>query len=121
MEHQRQSKTTKRTAEETSRLRSAREKFQQERPTLANLQSSGQYDVVRQDEYLSLLEFVAGLREFRQRRQLSLADVAERSGIDKAALSRIENGLNTNPTFTTLESIARAMGAGVRYVIEERS
>lgn len=52
--------------------------------------------------------------------QLSLADVVDRSGIDKAALSRIENGLNPNPTFATLETIARAMGAGVRYVIEER-
>ncbi len=121
MEHQRQTSKSGRTPDQLAKLRATRERFQKERPSLESLRNSGDYEIVGQAEYLSLAEFVAGLKQFRQTHQLSLADVAQRSGIDKAALSRIENGLNPNPTFATLETIARAMGAGVRYVIEERA
>jgi DNA-binding XRE family transcriptional regulator len=121
MEHKRTTSHRQRTVEQTAKLRATRERFQKDRPSLDELKSSGDYEIVKQGEYLSLLEFVAGLKQFRQGKGLSLADVADRSGIDKAALSRIENGLNPNPTFATLETIARAMGAGVRYVIEERA
>jgi transcriptional regulator with XRE-family HTH domain len=41
---------------------------------------------------------------------LSLADVAARSGIDKASLSRLENGLYPNPTMNTLARYARVIG-----------
>jgi DNA-binding Xre family transcriptional regulator len=121
MERKRQSRKVERTPEEAARLRATREKFQTERPSLDDLRTSGEYELAPPGEYLSLLELVGGLKRFRQARKLSLSDVAQRSGIDKAALSRIENGLNPNPTFSTLETIARAMGAGVRYVVEERS
>lgn len=121
MERKSQSRKTERGPEDLAKLRATREKFQKERPSLESLRKNGDYELVQQGEYLSLLEFVAGLKQFRQSRQLSLGDLAQLSGIDKAALSRIENGLNPNPTFTTLETIVRAMGAGVRYVIEERA
>ncbi len=42
------------------------------------------------------------LRRERERLGLSLADVAKLTSIDKAALSRLENGLQVNPTVNTL-------------------
>lgn len=45
------------------------------------------------------------LRKFRQDRQLSLDDLANRSGVSRAALSQIE-GRRTNPTLSVLWKIA---------------
>ncbi len=54
-----------------------------------------------------------------EREKTTSAEVARRSGIDKAALSRLENGLNANPTFKTLEVIARSIGVRIRLAVEE--
>jgi DNA-binding Xre family transcriptional regulator len=110
----------KRTPEETARVKQLREKFQREKPSLARLVASGEYSApVSQGEWLGLLQFVAQLKELRMQRKLSLADIAERTGIDKAAISRIENGLNPNPTVVTLEALSRALGARLKLVLEE--
>jgi transcriptional regulator with XRE-family HTH domain len=45
------------------------------------------------------------LRRFRQDRQLSLDDLAQRSGVSRAALSQIE-GRRTNPTLSVLWKVA---------------
>lgn len=60
-----------------------------------------------------MLELAAALKSARKDKRLSLADVARRSGIDKAALSRIENGQNLSPTIATLETVARALAVGL--------
>jgi ribosome-binding protein aMBF1 (putative translation factor) len=74
-----------------------------------------------------LREFLASLKRARESLGLSLSDLAERTGIDKAALSRLENGLQ-NPTLATIARYVRALdkrlvwslvdaegGAGVRH------
>jgi DNA-binding XRE family transcriptional regulator len=87
------------------------------RPTLKDLQASGDArDPVKQGEYLALMHFAASLKRFRELQNLSLADIATRTGIDKSAISRIENGLADNPTIATLERLARSVGK--RIVIE---
>ena len=48
--------------------------------------------------------------------RLSLADLQEKTGIDRATLSRIENGKVPNPTYSTLKAFAKAPGC--RVVIE---
>ena len=53
---------------------------------------------------------VAALRAERERKGLSLADMNERTGIDRAALSRLENNEEANPTINTLERYAAAVG-----------
>ena len=58
----------------------------------------------------ALRRAVASLRRVREQRGLSLADVAERSGIDRSALSRLENEHNLNPTLETLGRYAEALG-----------
>jgi DNA-binding Xre family transcriptional regulator len=113
------SKKPKRSPAELARLRAIREKFQRDRPSLEQLVASGEYtEPVPQPEYLMMLELAAELKRTRQAKRLSLADVARRSGIDKAALSRIENGQNSNPTIGTLQTIARSMGVQLRFQLE---
>jgi ribosome-binding protein aMBF1 (putative translation factor) len=112
-------KKPKRSAAELARLKAIREKFQRERPSLRELVASGDYtEPVPQPEYLLMLELAAELKRTRQARRLSLADVAKRSGIDKAALSRIENGQNANPTIGTLQTIARSLGVRLRFQLD---
>jgi transcriptional regulator with XRE-family HTH domain len=46
----------------------------------------------------------------RRRSGLSLADLAKRTGIDKAYLSRLENAQQGNTTLETLRRVAQALG-----------
>ena len=60
-----------------------------------------------------LEEFGRALRAERERMGLSLSEVSERCAIEKGALSRLENGLNANPTLDTLRRHAQALGKAV--------
>jgi ribosome-binding protein aMBF1 (putative translation factor) len=53
--------------------------------------------------------------ELRERHGLTQAELAARSGIDQADISRIERG-STSPTARTLQRIAEALDADVRLV-----
>src|SRR5947207_12610971 len=57
-----------------------------------------------------LLPVMALLKREREAQGLSLADVEARTGISRAALSRLENLADANPTISTLERVATAMG-----------
>ena len=70
--------------------------------------------------YFNLRELVADLRDSRQARGLSLADVQKSSGIDAAQLNRIETGEDLNPTINTLARYARAVGHELRFALVER-
>jgi len=99
------------TAEDRARHRASREKFQREKPSQEELLASGDYvGPIPMGVYVALLEALASLRKAREESGLSLADVAERSGIDKAALSRLETGKQANPTVETLARYATAVG-----------
>lgn len=74
-------------------------------------------DLVDPSDHLSFRRFAEGLRAHRERAGLSLAAVAERSGIDQAALSRLENGRG-NPTVHTLTRYARAIGGRMAWGFE---
>src|SRR4051812_16140956 len=50
------------------------------------------------------------LKAERNAQGLSLADISERSGISRAALCRLENLTDANPTVNTLQRIAEALG-----------
>jgi DNA-binding Xre family transcriptional regulator len=57
-----------------------------------------------------LRQLLGALRAERERRGLSLNDIFQRTGIDRAALSRLENNEDANPTLSTLERYAEALG-----------
>jgi transcriptional regulator with XRE-family HTH domain len=60
--------------------------------------------------YLESVGLSVDLRGLRKAAGLSLADVAERTGMDKAFLSKLENGRQPNPTLETLHRYAAALG-----------
>jgi hypothetical protein len=60
-------------------------------------------------------KLIAGLRAERERQGLSLADLAERTGMDRAAIHKLEIGLNSNPTYATLTRYAGALGARIEW------
>jgi transcriptional regulator with XRE-family HTH domain len=61
-------------------------------------------------QFVDVLVTMSKLKQERLRAGLSLADVSKRSGIDSAALSRLENGQQPNPTLDTLYRYAAAVG-----------
>ena len=66
-----------------------------------------------------LRQVLAALRAERKRQGLSLADINERTGIDRAALSRLENNEDANPTLATLERYAEAVGKQMVVLLSE--
>jgi ribosome-binding protein aMBF1 (putative translation factor) len=100
-----------RTPAEVAREKALREKYQRSRPTLSELAASGDYEPpISQGEYWELMNVLAALRKARAAAGLSLADMKRRTGIDRAALSRLENAVTENPTIETLSRYAGALG-----------
>src|SRR6476620_5484310 len=91
--------------------RRIRELFQDWHPSPEELIASGEgVNFALFGEYPGLRPFLVELKQAREQAGLSLADVSRRCGIDKAALSRLENGQNANPTLDTLWRYAAAVG-----------
>ena len=102
------------------RYNAIRERFQKERPTLEQLVASGEYnEPLPMGEYLSIRVAVSALKKAREAAGLSLAEVAEKSGIDKSAISKIETGQHPNPTVSTLCRYAHALGKQWSWTLED--
>jgi transcriptional regulator with XRE-family HTH domain len=69
----------------------------------------------------ALLGRRAHLSDHRQRQGLTLADVDERSGMDRSAVSRLENGVYVNPTVDTLYRYAEAIGVEIGFRVRVSS
>jgi DNA-binding XRE family transcriptional regulator len=65
---------------------------------------------INRQSFAAILSLVARFRAVRERQGLTLAQVAERMGIDPPALSRLETGKMLNPTLATLHKWAEALG-----------
>ncbi len=59
------------------------------------------------------------LKREREARGLTLTEVAERAGIDKSNLSKLENDINANPTLETLFRVARAIGVKLTIGVQD--
>ena len=106
---------------EIAEERRLRELFQ-DRPTIEALIESGEIDAQRITTGTveeSLLKTLGALQTARQSRGLSLTEIAHRSGIDLASLSRLEAGKNPNPTFETLSRYAAALGLRLEISLVE--
>lgn len=117
-------------AEDRARHRAIRDQFRAQ-PSLSELVSSGEIDRETYDRAVwlqqagpptvdpeTLAEIGGALREARERAGLSLAEITSRSGIDAPALSRLENGLNPNPTLATLSRYAEALGKRIHWSLD---
>jgi DNA-binding Xre family transcriptional regulator len=116
------SRPTKRTAEETAALRADRERYQRDKPTVEQLLAEGGHeDTMPLGEFLTLQELLFQVRKERERQQLTLAEMEKRTGIDQAALSRLETGKQINTTFETVARILRALGKELVWSLRDLS
>lgn len=111
-------RTTRLTSEEAKRDKATREKYKH-RPSLESLVASGEYTTMTHGAMLSLLELAAAIKERREHLGMSLADLSKATGIDRSALSRLENGQVENPTYHTLERIAKSLGVRLKFTFEQ--
>jgi DNA-binding XRE family transcriptional regulator len=96
------------------RVKEIRDRFQHEKPSPERLIASGEIEPpVSQAAFLATWQAVDTLQKARRNAGLSLSQVAARSGLDKATLSRLEAGQHVNPTLDTLSRYALALGRGL--------
>jgi len=121
MKAQRVFRASGKTAEDRVLEQTLREKPQQEKPSLEDLVSTGACDpdaVMTMGMYFDVQKALLALKRERQQRGLSIGDVAERSGLDRAVVSRLENGKQDNPTVATLMRYAAAIGKRFLWTYE---
>ena len=111
---------TNRTPQEKARIESLRESFQKERPSLEALLQSGQYtEPTTLGEFLDAKEIARALKEMRQHANMSLAEVSAKTGMDRATISRLENGIYPNTTINTINRLAQAYGKRFTFRMED--
>lgn len=100
-----------RSEDQKNRDRETHERFLREQPSLEQLVATGEYtEPTSQADFWELREAMLALRKCREAAGVSLNALAERTGIDQAALSRLESGASENPTINTLQRYAFALG-----------
>jgi transcriptional regulator with XRE-family HTH domain len=70
-------------------------------------------------EYLHMRELVSALQHERERQQVTLGQLAKRTGYDPAVLSRLFTGRQANTTLATLARIANALGKEVVHTLRD--
>ena len=120
MEFRRRQMKIERPPEEKARLKAVRERFQKEKPSLGDLLATGEYmPPIMQAEFCELMKTAAALKKAREAAGISLRQMAQRMSMDVGALSRLENGVNSNPTIETLFRYARSLGKNVLVQLVE--
>ncbi len=122
MKAQRIYRANRKTAEERTRERALRERLQKERPSLDDLVRTGACDpdaVMTMGMYFDVQRALQALKRERERSGLSIGAVAEQSGLDRAVVSRLENGKQDNPTVATLMRYAAAIGKRFLWCYED--
>ncbi len=99
------------TDEDRERHRKVRELFK-DKPTIDQLVASGELSghTLPMCVYLEMLQLLHDLKKARESAGLSLTDLAQRTGMDKAVLSKMENGRHGIPTLPSLARYAQAVG-----------
>jgi DNA-binding XRE family transcriptional regulator len=101
-------------------IEAIRDRSRKERPGPDELIDRGEIDeLVPQAQYIELRALMVRLRDVRERMGLSLTDLSERTGLTRAAISRLENGWNLNPTLETLYRYTEALGVGLKFAVDE--
>ena len=109
-------------ADQQAAIEAIRERARTDRPGPDELIDRGELDeLVPQAQYIEIRALGVRLRELRERMGLSLTDVSERSGLTRAAISRLENSWTLNPTLETLFRYTEALGVGLNLAVDDPS
>jgi ribosome-binding protein aMBF1 (putative translation factor) len=122
MKARREFRPNQKTAEERARERALREKLQKDKPSQEDLVRAGDCDpdaVMSMGMYFDVQQALQALKQEREQCGLSISDVAERSGLDRAVVSRLEHGKQDNPTVATLMRYAAALGKRFLWSYED--
>ena len=122
MKAQRIFRANRKSAEERAREQALREKLQNEKPSLQDLVHADECDpdaVMTMGMYFDVQRALQALKRVREQCGLSIRDVAESSGLDRAVVSRLENGKQDNPTVATLMRYAAAVGKRFLWSYED--
>ncbi len=109
-------RTRKLTPEEAAKYQEIREEVEIEKPQLIAKAQRARHDARRQQ----LVAIMRELKAAREAKGLSLADIYRKTGIDRSALSKLENVTNENPTVDTLLRYAEVVGKRVQIEVLDR-
>ena len=103
------------TTEQAAKYRRIREMIAEEIPEI-----KAEARAIRQGRQAKIGEAIRLLRAERKLRGLSLADIGDRTGLSKSAISKLENDEHANPTVNTLSKYADALGMTLGVVLSEK-
>lgn len=102
------------TPEEAAKIKAVRQQIADELPDL----------IARHNERIAALDqlqvLLQQLKTAREKRGLSLADLTKLTGMDRSALSKLENGQRPNPTVETLVRYAEAVGMRLKIELDDQ-
>ncbi len=104
------------TPEEAEEYHKIREDIEMEKPEIIVKAQQAR----REARCKQLAAVMQSLKAAREAKGLSLADVYERTGIDRSALSKLENVANENPTIETLLRYAEIVGKRLEIQVLDR-
>ena len=104
------------TPEEAAKYRKIREEIEFEKPEIITKAQKARREVRRKQ----LAAVMQELKAAREAKGLSLADVNQQTGIDRSALSKLENVTNENPTIETLLRYAEVVGKRLEIQVLDR-
>ncbi len=104
------------TPEEAAKYRQIREEVELEKQGIIDKAQQARREARREE----LAAVMQELKAARQAKGLSLADVYQQTGIDRSALSRLENLTNENPTIETLLRYAEVVGKRLEIRVLDR-
>jgi ribosome-binding protein aMBF1 (putative translation factor) len=112
-------RTTERSPEEVARLRELRERYQREKPSIADLEAHGA-EFTTLGEVVLLRCLADELRQERERQGLTQQLLAERLSMSPEALAAVEAGTVGKLTLGVLSRIAHALGKQIAYALVEK-
>ncbi len=108
-----------RSPEEVARLRALRERYQREKPSIADLEAKGA-EFATLGEIVLLRCLANELRQERERQALTREQLAGRLNMSPEALAGLEAGAVGKLTFGALSRVAHALGKQIACSLVEK-
>lgn len=104
------------TPQEAVKYRRIREEVESEKSAIIAKAQQARREARRRQ----LTAVMQTLKAAREAKGLSLADIYQQTGIDRSALSKLENVTNENPTLETLLRYAEVVGKRLEIQVRDR-